>query len=202
MGSVPSGQFYQKMEKRLFKSRLRIALGVLLVIGGIVAILIRKGVEPSFPGFTLEKTNQEDALTHSYEFEKGETTLRLKIIRNINNTEAEKLIDGKILTIEALYGNEMSPYPGMLSNEIVCSQDMTPKKQEIGAGAMKIPYFVAFLTNRLTYGNCVESETPYRAIIAWTFCPGKKEYRQLELIYPKEKFDEKGLEFIKANICN
>ncbi|MBI5422377.1 hypothetical protein HZA44_04560 [Candidatus Peregrinibacteria bacterium] len=190
------------MEKRLFKNRLRIAIVALLVIGGVVALALRKASEPSFPGFTLEKAMQEDALTHYYEFEKGETALKLKVIRNIDEPEAKKVIDGKILTIEALYGNEMSPYPGMLSNEIVCSQDMTPKRQETGNGELRITYFVASLTNRLSYGNCVESETPSKAFIAWVFCPAKREYRQMEWISPKKDFDEKGIEFIKATICN
>lgn len=190
------------MGKRLSKNRIAAAILVLLILGGAVIFATRKTSDPTFPGFSLGEKIQEDALTHFYQFKNGETTLKLKMIPGIIGSEAQKIIDGKILTIEAQYGNELSPYPGMISNEIVCSQDMTPKKQVIKVGPLSISYFVASLTNRLTYGNCVDSETPYRSFIAWTFCPAKEEYRQLELIYPKANFDEKGLEFIQENICN
>jgi len=190
------------MAKRLTKKTIVSAIIALLILGGAVAFVIGKTSGRPFPGFSLEKSIQEDALTHFYQFKNGSIVLRLKVIRGIVGSEAQKLIDGKILTLEALYGNELSPYPGMISNEIVCSKDMTPKKRETSAGPLAISYFIASLTDRFTYGNCVDSETPYRGFIAWTFCPGEKEYRQLELIYPKKSFDERGLEFIGKYICN
>ena len=193
---------YQKMEKRLFKIRVLAAILAFMTVGGAVIFANRKNATPAFRGFSLEESVQEDALTHFYRFEKEGAILKLKVIPGVEGTEAKKMIDGKMLTIEALYGNELSPYPGMISNEIVCSGDMIPKKQEIREGSLAIPYFVVALTDRFAYGNCVESETPYRGIIAWAYCPGKREYRQLELIYPKKEFDENGLEFIRGNICN
>jgi len=190
------------MEKKLLKIKVGVVILMLLVLGGAAIMAIRKPSEPSFPDFSLEKVIQEDALTRYYEYRGQAATLRLKVMPKIDATEAKKVIDGKILTIEALYGNELSPYPGMISNEIVCSGDMVPKKQEILEGSLAIPYFVAALTDRFAYGNCVESETPYRGIIAWTHCPTQKEYRQMELIYAKENFDEKGLTFVQRNICD
>lgn len=157
---------------------------------------------PSFGGFGLTKNYIDSSNTLNLIYSDNQNTIRLKIIPNLDKTSAEEIIDSSSLTMQSLYDTTSTSYPGQISNEIVCDSRFIPKQRSIDYNGMEITYFIAYLSERLIYGACTDDLTPYKGIIAWSYCKDEKELRQFEFISKKESFSDSNIEFIKNNICN
>ena len=109
--------------------------------------------------------------------------LRIEAISGIDKKSADALIEDEIITIRALYGAALSPYPGQISNQIVCNKKFMPvfgKKEN----ELNYSYFVLFATERLTYGACSEDLVRYKAILAWTYCLERSSFYRIQLFSP------------------
>lgn len=153
-------------------------------------------------GFLLKERFTEDGRTNVSVFTKGPATFRLKMMSGLSSGQAGRIQDQSVEIMHSLYDRAANAYPGMVSQEIVCNDAYVPREGVLEAGGEKIPYFIAYLSSRMTYGACVEDLTVYRGVLAWTYCADLKEFRQAELIYPKEAFQEQqALDFIREGIC-
>lgn len=106
------------------------------------------------------------------------------------------------MMIQSIYDSSFSPYPGAISNEIVCDPKFIPQLVSVDYRGLVIKYFIVYLSERLTYGVCVDDLARYRAVIAWAYCQTQSELRQLEFIAPKDAGPEANQEFVIHNICN
>lgn len=156
---------------------------------------------PYFEGFELTK-NSIDSGTQSLTYSNDKNIIRLKVISNLDEISAEKIIESSALTMQSLYDNTFTSYPGRISKEIVCDKRFVPEQMSVYYNGKNITYFIAYLSERLIYGACTDDLTSYKGIIAWSYCDDKNELRQFEFISEKESFSDLTIEFIKKNICN
>ena len=161
-----------------------------------------KTILPSFEGFELTKNYVEGDNTQSLTYSNDKNIIRLKVISNIHKTSAEDIIYTSALTMHSLYDNTFTSYPGSISKEIVCDKRFVPEQMSVYHNGKNITYFIAYLSERLIYGACTDDLTPYKGVIAWSYCDDKNELRQFEFISEKEFFNDATIEFIKKNICN
>ena len=177
---------------------LLIILGILLVTLGISEYFNgfeKKGIV----GFELKDEFFEGDITRKVILENRDEIIRFSIINNLDKKSSNNLIKVETYTLEAIYDSEISPYPGVISDEISCEDEFIPKRKEINKGDNKIIYYETFLSGRFSYGGCVEDLIEYRGIIAWTYCEDKKEYRKMEYMVDKNK--EINNEIVFVNIC-
>lgn len=106
--------------------------------------------------------------------------LKIEAITGIGKASAGLLLEDEALTVKALYEAALSPYPGEISNQIVCNERFKPV---FGTAEAKLnfSYFALFATDRLTYGACSEDLVKYKAILAWAYCEKKKTLYRFEL---------------------
>lgn len=137
-------------------------------------------------GYKLAEVYTDEKNKYSALYQKNDWLLRAEIIPDISKSDAEKLIYSQITRIKAQFENSRSPYPGEISDEIVCDNKFKPEFRD--------GYIIAYLNNRLTYGSCIEGENVYRSIEVWEYCDSQQKLYQLEFIYPLDKFKEEKLE--------
>ncbi len=158
-------------------------------------------ITPEFEGFFLTEKYSENNLIDFFRYEKNQTIIKFRIIKNIEEKDANNLINSELISINTLYSNSISHYPDVVSNQRVCDESYIPIKQEIRYENIKIIYFILYLTERETYGACVEDILFYKGINAWAYCEEKKEYRQFEIFTLKENFNEAQSLLFLNNIC-
>lgn len=120
-------------------------------------------------------------------FRSDKIMLRVDIRSTIIPSDAQMLTDGFLAQIKGLYANTRSPYPGDVSNEIVCSKEFIPVFATDTVNGIQIAHFSAYLTSRLTYGACVADLTSYKDTTAIFYCPGRQQLITLEWIVPKDQ---------------
>ena len=156
---------------------------------------------PSFEGFNLTRKYAGGENTHILIYSDNQNTIRLKIISNLDKTSADEIIHTSTFALRSLYGDTVSAYPGMISNKIVCDSKFIPKQTSCVYNGITVTYFIAYLSERLSYGACTDDLTPNKGVIAWTYCGNKKELRKFEFISAKQSFRDSSIEFMKENIC-
>jgi len=156
---------------------------------------------PSFEGFELTKNFMESDNSQSLTYSNDKNIIRLKVISNLDEISAEKIIDSSVLTMQSLYDNTFTSYPGRISMEIVCDSRFVPEQMSVHHNGKTITYLIAYLSERLIYGACTDDLTSYKGVIAWSYCEDKNELRQFEFISRKDSFSESSIDFVKENIC-
>ena len=109
-------------------------------------------------------------------------------VQKANAQNAKKYLDASVLRMKALFEKAPAPYPGDISDAIVCDPLFEPTYQTITTTHGVIQYFIGFLNNRLTFGSCSKDQAVYKGIMAFTFCPSHSLNIQIERILPVEKF--------------
>ncbi len=172
-------------------------LGILLLIGIALGTLIwsRRTCQKlnclSFPGrenFRLKELYQNDKNIYRALFSDKTNLLRVNIQSNIDSVSAEKYIQGEITRMQALFANAASPYPGEISDEIVCGKKFTPELNILNNNGLTMSYFTGYLNQRLVFGACTEDQAVYHGILALFYCPQQNQVFQLEIIVPKDEF--------------
>lgn len=138
--------------------------------------------------FKLQEIYQEDKNTFrgSYSFE--DSIIRAEVISKMNSENALQNITAEISRAKGLYADAPAPYPGVISDKIVCDKEFVPEFNEEEVNKVKISYFTGFMTERLTFGACSKEEAFYKGQFALFYCPGQKKMYQLEIIAPKNDF--------------
>lgn len=153
--------------------------------GGAETMLNGLGIySPYLKGFAVDKhffDEQEKAA--KIILKNGEDVLRVKAISGVDRKSADVLVEEEKVTIKALYGAALSPYPGQISNQIVCTEKFMPRFNTSQTEDY-YSYVSLFATDRLTYGACSEDLVKYNAVLAWMYCEEKKTLYQFEHFSP------------------
>lgn len=113
--------------------------------------------------------------------------IRLEKIGTVNSDDADALSKINRMKIESTFVRNDSPYPGAISNKVVCGDEFIPKVQKIvTTSGMEVNYYSAFLNNRLQYGSCTEEQNLFRSYSAFFYCQNTQEWYQVEIIVPED----------------
>ena len=153
-------------------------------------------------GFSVDKLffDEQEKSTKAM-LRSSKDILKIEAITDIDKRSADILLEDKIVTIHALYGNALSPYPGEISNKIICNEEYLPEFDTTQSKSLDYSYFILFANERFTYGACSEDLVKYKAILAWTFCEGKNIFYQFELFAPIETFSQSNIDLITSFKC-
>lgn len=135
-----------------------------------------------------EKYLKKDSVT--YIFTNKENIINLEEIKDIKKESADEFIEEEIITIEALYSNSLSPYPGDVSNEIVCNERFIPKFLNKTVNNLTYFYFILFSNERQSLGACSEELVKYKSLIGWNYCENTKTLNKIELFSPLDTDNE------------
>jgi len=135
--------------------------------------------------FRLVEVYKDDNRIFQAKYVNGDLIARLMVETGINQSQSETKINEYVRTIQTLYENRTSPYPGQVSQEIVCQEDYKPVYGEKNLNGIKVTYLTGFMTERFTFGACVDDLLTRRGVIAWFRCDRINTFNQIEFILPK-----------------
>ena len=132
-----------------------------------------------------------------------DTFIRVNIVSNIEKTNAQKEIDSRVVKMQNLFANAASPYPGEISDTVVCTEEFKPILKTFKLDNEDYPYFTGYLNNRLVFGSCVEDQLKHEGLLGIFYCPTQRKLYQIEYIRPKNQTSDKNefLNFISSISC-
>jgi len=118
--------------------------------------------------------------------------VRLYKIGNVDTQKATEFTKITTMKIEGLFDKARSPYPGGISDKIVCSDKFIPIAENFKSKAdIQINYMSAYLNDRLLYGGCTENQITYKVYSGMFYCSNVSEWYQIEIIVPfKSRSDD------------
>lgn len=113
--------------------------------------------------------------------------LRVEALKTSSTTASSEL-EAAITKMKAMYEKAPAPYPGEVSDSIVCDSSFIPTFKEIYSNNSRIGLFVGYLNNRMTFGSCSQDQAVYKGALAFTYCPKKELLLRIELMAPTAYF--------------
>ncbi len=186
---------------RLLNTRMLIGMTVIF-IGCIVSgiFLSHQFISPSLcrnlscvsiPGissYRLKEMYTDTEAAYRALYASGTRYIRIEA-QPTNAADAQKQLDASIIRMKALFEKAPAPYPGDISDTIVCDPSFAPRYETV-----KLPdgtnarYFVGYLNNRMTFGSCSQNQAVYKGIMMFMYCPANSLTLRVELIAPTKEF--------------
>lgn len=138
--------------------------------------------------FTVQEIYQDDGGIYRALLARDDDLLRVDVRSGISRAEAEQSIQAQITRMKALFESAVSPYPGEISDEIVCGEEFIPVFEQSEINSIHISRFTGYLNDRLVIGACTKDQAFYKGVLVLFYCPDQAQLFQLELIAPKEDF--------------
>lgn len=190
-------------------SRIYVGTGILILGLGTYLYLLKTDVRRSLcdrlscirmegaSAFTRSEIYSDSEDTYRALYTQGNQYLRLEA-KKTALTEAEHELNASVARMKALFEKAPAPYPGDISDAIVCDPAFVPVYAESNTHGNKIAYFIGYLNDRLTFGSCSQDQATYRGIMAFTYCPKQGLLLRVELISPTQEFNAREKELTSA----
>lgn len=117
--------------------------------------------------------------------------VKIREFSGINSNQSKQVIEERLFVINSAYRDYDSPYPGALSNQLKCSEDMKPNEED---GIVNL-----YATERLTFGACSEELIKYKATIRFLHCDNT--LYQIELFSSLDSSEEELKGYLKEISC-
>jgi hypothetical protein len=152
--------------------------------------------------FLHTETYADTPTSYRAQFQNGTDTIRLDTDR-ISPDNAVAELHAAVTRFSGLYEKAPAPYPGEISDAVVCDPAFVPERKTIMSPAGLITYYIGYLNNRMTFGSCSMDQAVYRGITAYFYCSDTRLLIHLELISPKDSFKEaEGLQRLSSLSCS
>lgn len=152
--------------------------------------------------YKIDTIDQDDNEGYKAIYKNSDNILRVEIVKNIDEQQAEQIIRARVTRLKGLFSDAPAPYPGMVSDKIVCDRKFVPKFYQKDVNGNNISYFTGFLSSRMTFGTCTEDESIYKGLYVLFHCPAQQKMYQLEFIGPKNEFNEdQNIESVSSLRC-
>ena len=109
--------------------------------------------------------------------------------RVVDQSQKDAELHAATNRMRALFEKAPAPYPGEISDAIVCDPAFVPVTKELKNADITLTYFIGYLNNRMTFGSCSLDQAVYKGIVAYTYCPAKDLYLTIELFAPTPEFE-------------
>ena len=162
----------------------------------------------SFNGLTDYKETeiyQNTNNTYRALLEKSDSTLlRAEIISNIEESEAQEEINARVIRVKAFSEKSPAPYPGEISDSVICSDNFIPKYQKLTINGINLHTFSGFYNDRLVFGACTEETIENPGMMILFYCVKSKQLYQLELVKTElsDNNSEQLIDIIFSLSCN
>lgn len=132
----------------------------------------------------IKKMSQRESEIYVFENDSEKAFLQIEKIEQINRKSAGILIQDKIVSVQAIYANAFSAYPGEVSNKIVCNDSFKPVYSERTMGDIFYRYYLLYSTERFGLGACSEDIVRYKHLLGWMYCPQMQRLYSVKYFMP------------------
>lgn len=126
----------------------------------------------------------------TYTLTNQEKILKIQVICNITKESEKILLADGIMSLEALYANALSPYPGDISKRIVSNKKFVPKFFSKTVNDRNYTFFILFANEWLGYGVRTEDVVKYKSLIGWLYDEETERFYKIRCFVPLETKNE------------
>jgi hypothetical protein len=117
-----------------------------------------------FTGFAESKAG--GVAKETLEAKEGDTILK---VTKIKTDAPQKYVNDKKFLLESLFSPTTSPYPGFITNVVVCPEEFKPTMKDAENGTI----YTLFAGDRFTYGICAQDLVAYDSVYGVFDCKEK-----------------------------
>ncbi len=128
-------------------------------------------------------------------YESPSALLRIEVKKVLAEQSDQELI-GAVSRMKALFEKAPAPYPGEISDAVVCDPAYIPTYREENG----IRYFTGYLNNRLTFGSCSKDQAAYKGLMGFVYCSNSSLLIKLELITETAAFPSREKELLSQMV--
>jgi hypothetical protein len=140
------------------------------------------GVKTNYP-VSLKEIRYEKLEKYDYsEYRSVNDFAQVKCYEYITREKALKIIEDRKFMMNLAFEDQVSPYPGFLSNTIGCPEDLKPKPKE-DTLAVSLEYKL-LATGNFVYGNCNIKDNYYYSLYEIIYCPSRQELYEMKFFTP------------------
>lgn len=151
--------------------------------------------------FTMvEKFNRKHS--QGYIFRHDDKTLHIERIEGIDSKSSDILTRDEMTSINALYANSLSAYPGDVSSKIVCNEKFRPMYREEVIDDIFYRYYLLYATARFGLGACSEDIAKYRHLVGWIYCSQEQRLYSIKYFIPSSNNSEELEELFLSLSCS
>jgi hypothetical protein len=134
------------------------------------------------------------------DYDDGMETVQLKIISNVSQDVAERIIGDRIAMFQSIFQPKRVDYPGQYTKTIECPEQFKPKYFSVNGTDYQIKYFLGYANSNKVAGACSDDLIKYRHVYGFMYCSAPKKLAEIEYysILSINKTDE----FMKSLNCD
>jgi hypothetical protein len=148
--------------------------------------------------YVLKETFLDKSGSFLAEYKSDDSTLRVEIIDQ-SSDESEDLIQSRVTRIQAQYEDNISPYPGEISDLLSCPDGFKPEIIKFDQNGLIITSFQVKLNERMVTGQCDENQVVFNSYNHYFYCPKLSKTFLLEFIFDKHFNIESPIEIFCEN---
>jgi len=115
-------------------------------------------------------------------YEAPKYRIRIEKRSQLSQSDATLLTKVETMKIAGLFDRAASPYPGVISDKIICDESYKPEFMLVQNASLNITYYQTWLNDRLQPGSCLESDKKFKSHNARFYCKNEKALYHLEFI--------------------
>ncbi|MDO8551808.1 MAG: hypothetical protein Q7S03_03980 [bacterium] len=151
--------------------------------------------------FKIKEVYEDDQNVYRALYNKDDNIIRVEVRSNLSSEEAKSLTRSQVTKINALFANAISPYPGAISDEIVCPEEFKPVYKTSNINGLEVTSLTGFLNNRLVFGACSQDQAAYKDVLSLFYCKKPKSFFTFELIKPNNQNAKDFLQTLSSLRC-
>jgi len=190
------------MEKRFGK--IFFAIGVILII--IILLMLEQNSQnlafiKDFSITDVEEKQVYGLPATQTSAIRSDQTIKILHLKGSDLKKTRLFLDEKKFGVESLYNSQPSPYPDVITREIVCPQEYLPIVEEDEDENFYKIIYTLFANERFSYGACSPEIITYKSVFSLIHCKNSGDLYQIEFFSPLESYDEEILNGIKDFSC-
>ncbi len=138
--------------------------------------------------FQQKEIYSDDKEAYRALYQSGDRFLRIEA-KSIPILSATGELEASVSQMKSMFEKAPAPYPGDISDAIVCDPAYIPVFRESATANGKIMYFTGYLNNRMTFGSCSKDQAVYKGIMTLTYCAKQHLLLKTELIAATDDFE-------------
>lgn len=111
----------------------------------------------------------------------GNYRVRIYKVPDLSMEKAEEISKTAKMNILGLFDTAKSPYPGVISDKVVCADEFKPKTSSVKfADNYEVELISSNLNSRMQYGDCNSEQLNYKVYVLMFYCKNSKSWLQTE----------------------
>jgi hypothetical protein len=124
------------------------------------------------PHFTVEQLRQPELQEYA-RAANGTVIADVWVFHEMSASAAARFSKGEQDMLESVFDEQVSPYPGDLSNRIKCQDKYLPLKQEFHNKGSWLVLYTLYVNDRFVFGGCTDDVLKYAAVISMIYCENR-----------------------------